>query len=343
MLKAHSAKMTIRKYLTSFLYGCGAFAALDKRRMYGNALVLMYHRIIDPNDPHGIYAQPGMYVTPNSFDRQISFLKSKFRILLLEELVDKIKRNEMVGGCCAITFDDGWLDNHTNAFPILKKYQAPATIFLATDFIGTNRLFWPEEICCYFQHNPAGRHAIDASPSQVLKFLREIEGFGSENRDFFLDSIIGVLKEYSPVERKTILKYFQRMYKFQDMPRQMLSWEEASEMSESGLIAFGAHTAGHEILDQLPISEAKDEIIRSKEDIECRLGVKVTTFAYPNGNYSDNIQKLLWECGFVGAVTTKRGFLTNDAPLMEIPRIGIHEDISDTIPKFWGRILLGNL
>jgi len=66
----------------------------------------------------------------------------------------------------------------------------------------------------------------------------------------------------------------------------------------------------------------------------------VTTFAYPNGNYDENVQHVLQECVFAGAVTTKKGFLGRDTPLMEIPRIGIHEDISNTIPMFRARILL---
>jgi len=335
-----SAKMIKRKYLSSFLSTCGLFAVLDRRRMTDNAFVLMYHRVLASNDLHKLYIQPGMYVTSSSFEKQICFLKSKYRILLLEELINKIRRKETVGGCCAITFDDGWLDNHTNAFPVLKKYQAPATIFLATDFIGTNRLFWPEEICCYLERSSLVRHASPSSLSTVLWFLREIEKYSSANRDLFLDKAIEVLKGLSPDERNTILEYFRGMGKSQDLPRQMLNWEEVDEMSNSGLLAFGAHTAGHEILDQLPISKARIEISKSKEEIEQRLGVKVSIFAYPNGNYNENVQKVLQECTFAGAVTTRKGLMNQETSLMEIPRIGIHEDISYTVPMFQGRILL---
>jgi peptidoglycan/xylan/chitin deacetylase (PgdA/CDA1 family) len=120
----------------------------------------------------------------------------------------------------------------------------------------------------------------------------------------------------------------------------MLSWDEAREMSLSGLVRFGSHTVNHEILDQVPLEKARDEITLSREEIEHRLGGTVRTFAYPNGNYSESIRDFLAENGFNAAVTTRKGFLTREMPLMEIPRIAIHEDVSNTIPMFRSRILL---
>lgn len=333
-------KIMIKKGLSAVLSSCGLFSILDYYLLEDKAFILMYHRVLCEDCSRDTYIQPGMFVTCKSFERQVSFLSERYQILLLEELIEKINRNEKIGGCCAITFDDGWMDNYTNAFPVLKKYQAPATIFLATAFIGTSRLFWPEEICWHLERqSPVGQATANCS-SPVLRFRREVENYPSDNRDFFLNKVIEVFKGYSPDDRNSVLEYFRGMGRFPYPLRQMLSWEEADEMSKSGLIAFGAHTAEHEILDQLPISKVKGEISRSKEDIEQKLGVSVTTFAYPNGNSNENIQEILQECKFVGAVTTRKGFLGRHTQLLEIPRIGIHEDICNTSAMFQARILL---
>lgn len=338
-----SAKAALKHYLLTTFDACGLFAVIDRCRRSDSAFVLMYHRVLEKNDFSEMSVQPGMYVSSGSFERQISFLKSKYRILPLEELIGKIQRKETVGGCCAITFDDGWQDNHANAFPVLKKHQAPATIFLATNFIGTNRLFWPEEIYSYLDRSlPYGR-SLTGSPSHVSRFLDEIAKYSSASREIYLDKVIETLKGYAPEERDKILQCFRGLCKSKSLPRQMLNWEEVDEMSNSGLVTFGAHTAGHEILDQIPTSKARSEISLSKKEIERKLGGKVSTFAYPNGNYNKKVQRLLQDCHFIGAVTTRRGFLTKDTPLMEIPRIGIHEDISNSIPSFWGRILFGEI
>jgi peptidoglycan/xylan/chitin deacetylase (PgdA/CDA1 family) len=334
------ATIVMKKALSPFLKACGLFSALEHYRLRNKAFVLMYHRVLTPDKKNALYVQPGMYVTDSSFERQISFLKKKYRIFSLEELIGKINRHENVGGCCAITFDDGWRDNYTNAFPVLKKFQAPATIFLATSYIGTNRLFWTDEICLMIEQFPMLRNEFkDVSPL-VLKFHHEIGSNPSGNRDIFLHTVLEVLKKYSTHERDEILAFYRRGGESPCLPREMLRWEEAAEMGKSGLVAFGAHTAEHEILDQVPIAKVRTEIMQSREIIGRRLGVNACTFAYPNGNYNQDIQKILLENQFVGAVTTRKGFLGHNTPLMEIPRIAIHEDISGTVPLFQGRILL---
>lgn len=93
------------------------------------ASILMYHSI---GDNKTFYT-----VKPETFARQLDYLKDKkIKAIKLSELAGKIRRKENIGGCVCLTFDDGYLDNFINAFPLLKKHNFPATIFLATDFIG---------------------------------------------------------------------------------------------------------------------------------------------------------------------------------------------------------------
>ena len=78
----------------------------------------------------------------------VAYLRKRFTIISLDELLDlwrtnRLKRDQSY---CVITFDDGWKDNYQFAFPVLMKHRIPATIFLATDFIGTARWFWPDQM-----------------------------------------------------------------------------------------------------------------------------------------------------------------------------------------------------
>ena len=335
-----TTNIIIKRTLCAFLSASGIFAALGRHRLQRRAFVLMYHRVVDPLDQQELHTQPGMYVTHSSFERQMLFLKKKYRILFLEELIDCIKRNENIGGCCAITFDDGWRDNYVHAFKILQKHHVPATVFLATAYVGTKRIFWPEELSHYIEEPLKGHNLLLNSSSPVFRFQREIEKHAGAEKAVFLNNAIEILKGYSPGERTTVLEYYRGMSTTRELPRQMLSWQEVEEMSMSGVVTFGAHTTEHEILDQLPLSKATRAISQSKDVIEHKTGSDVGMFAYPNGNYNEDILKTVRECGFIGAVTTKKGFLKQDTPLLEIPRIGIHEDISTTTPLFWGRILM---
>lgn len=96
--------------------------------------ILMYHRIGDPTTESGA----GLFVTPETFERQMEFLKAhSYQVWSLSRLIQAIKNSENIPmNVVVITFDDGYLDNFKNAFPILKKMDFPATIFMITDNIG---------------------------------------------------------------------------------------------------------------------------------------------------------------------------------------------------------------
>ncbi len=86
----------------------------------------------------------------------------------------------------------------------------------------------------------------------------------------------------------------------------LLNWDEASEMSHHG-IEFGSHTLTHPHLAKIDLKQAKREIFDSKAEIEHQLGVEVTTFAYPYGNYDKNVVDLIKQAGYGCAFTTRTG------------------------------------
>jgi len=335
-----TGKIIVKLMLSNLMSSMGIHSLLERLCFSDKAFILMYHRILTSGGKQPYFIQPGMFVTAATFEKQIDFLKDRFEVVFFEDLVKKMLNGEDIGGFCAITFDDGWRDNYTDAFPILEKYRVPATIFLASGFVGTDRMFWPEEICYYLDRKKINKSACSDAPRSFICFVEEISKCHRCKREMFFDRCIEILKGYSPNEREEILEYFRGILMVEPFPRQMLSWDEAQEMSASGLVRFGAHTVNHEILDQVPLQKAREEIFKSRAEIEHRLGCRVSTFAYPNGNHSESIRLVLAENGFSAAVTTRKGFLGSGMPVMEVPRIAIHEDVSNTIPMFRSRILL---
>lgn len=104
-----------------------------------NLKILAYHSVSSNR-------KDALAVTPQNFEKQMDYLHKKaFNIISLDKCVEFFKqgRNLLKKTVC-ITFDDGYKDNYENAFPILKKYKFPATIFLITDLIGTNKNLEPE-------------------------------------------------------------------------------------------------------------------------------------------------------------------------------------------------------
>ena len=266
-----------------------------------------------------------MYVRDDIFELQMQFLKEYFHVLSFSELLniwkervwDKEKRY------CVITFDDGWLDNYTNAYPILKKYNFPATIFLPTALIDTDKWFWPDKMS-YMMHHYFNNSASKQEDSISLNKI---------------DSAIQKYKESSDKEIEDIIEKMSRELNIKiPNERMLLNWKEIEEMSKHG-ISFGSHTCNHKILTKLSTTEIKKELKESLHTLEEKKINYVPAFCYPNGNYTHEISEQVKGAGYQAAVSTKFGYENGGSKdLFGLKRIGIHNDISSTMPLFAYRL-----
>lgn len=300
------------------------------------AFVLMYHRILDSPESEAVPVQPGMYVKPSTFRQHLAFLKSRFHVLHLSEVAARIRAGKSVGGCCAITFDDGWQDNYTLAYPLLKEFNLPATIFLATGFIGTERCFWPEEAGFYLQQPRVVKAGRDCSILRPFLDNLPVDTMGAQR----LEHAIAALKAMSTEEREVIIARMHDLSGKNPPVGLLMGWDAVKRMQEESLVVFGAHSHNHVILDQVPLVQAEQEILKSREILTNKLGAPPDLFAYPNGNYSKELQHKVKKHGFNVAVTTRKDWFNNSVSLLEIPRIGVHEDVSRTMPLFISRLFL---
>lgn len=103
----------------------------------GQVLILMYHRVLpDEADVSGL--EPGMFVRASTFERQVAWIKERWPVRTLGRAIAEPPAEE-APAVCVITFDDGWRDNLTVAWPILKRHDVPATIFVVSDWIAAGR------------------------------------------------------------------------------------------------------------------------------------------------------------------------------------------------------------
>jgi hypothetical protein len=142
---ARQAKSWVKSATANLLYWTGALSLLLRRRLKGGAIVLMYHRVLPAELASRSFSHPGIVVTPETFARHMDFLKRRFRPLSLDEFQQHMESGSpFPEGACLVTFDDGWVDNHDHALPILHEHGIPAVVFVATDYIDADRPFWQE-------------------------------------------------------------------------------------------------------------------------------------------------------------------------------------------------------
>jgi peptidoglycan/xylan/chitin deacetylase (PgdA/CDA1 family) len=297
--------------------------------------VLMYHRILPADDPRFAAEEPGMVVTPETFDMHLREAKKYFEILSLKEWVQlKQTTTQLPRKACVITFDDGWLDNFQFALPILKQHAVPATLFAVAEKIGTDFQFWPN-IILWLLFN--GR----------LSALQTHPLFGNSitnknpvlNREFAASCILK-LKQFSDKEIFTALEEVNQGNNIlSDMPRALMNWDELKFMQQSGLIDVGSHTCNHKRLtDRLTTAELQHEITSSKAILENQLNQKIDLFCFPNGDYNQAALALV-KSTYAAAVTTQKGIVSNNNfSLHELKRIGLHEQVSRTPRDFGARL-----
>ncbi len=333
--------LTGKKIIAATLYYSGVLKSIQLMNNY-SGIILAYHRVL-PKDSNDIaFIQPGMYVTLETFKKHMAFISKRYQVINLHDIAGLYTTKR----ACIVTFDDGWADNYTHAFPVLKKYAIPATIFLATNMVGTNQWPWPDRISYYIQTTSLDKF-VDVMEAGLDEHGRErfkIDNF-SRNKKNIVDDILGYMKKLDHRKLITLMTHFDHEFYKQmeslNEKRQWLTWEEVVEMSHHG-IAFGAHTHNHVILTSVSLNDAREEIVTSRDILSRKLGSNIRSFNYPNGDYNKALVNVLKDEGFTYAVTTRTGYIKESDDLLTLRRIMLHEDMTKTIPmlacKLTGRI-----
>lgn len=213
-------------------------------------VILMYHSI----------GQGNLFfnVQPEYFIKQMAYLKNRqFKVISLKDLIERLIREQPIPKkTVVLTFDDGYQDNYSNVWPVLKEHNFPATIFLIPGLVG---------------QQPGD------SPKIILK---------------------------------------------------MLDWPEIQEMHQSGLVDFEPHTFTHQRLTRIDLAEAEKEIRQSKKIIEERLHKTCEFFAYPAGQFNQEIIDLLRRLGFKAGLTTEPGLISRKTDLFRLPRQSVNSRTS---------------
>ncbi|MBI5047356.1 MAG: polysaccharide deacetylase family protein [Deltaproteobacteria bacterium] len=247
--------------------------------------VFMYHHV-------SLHKGDMVMVTPDVFEAQMRFLKEAgCRTLSADELVEFAGGNLVIKEkTIAITFDDGYLDNYVYAFPVLKKYNIKATIFIVTD--------WVEE---------ASKEVRSQKPA--LECIYRGSGVRS-------DKIIIP----SHKEGKELLAKGQTH-------KVIMNWDMIREMQDNGFVEFYSHTMSHRKCAELSDEELLKELADSKRIIEGRLNKPCHYLCWPKGSYNENSIKMAKEVGYKALFTTKRGVVKKDSDIFSIERIAVKDNV----------------
>lgn len=301
-------------------------------------LVLMYHRVLPLDHADRQTEQPGMYVSPETLAMHLQVLREcGFVFVHLDEWLESESQGRPVPAqSCAITFDDGWRDNYQYAFPILQAARVPATIYLVADLIGSRYSFWPSRLARLLAQNSAA--TLLRMPGWLVETIHRTVPEASRKKigAADIDAVITACKTRTDAEMLAVVDAIDG--NVTSPGRDLMSWAEIEELQASGLVRFGSHTRRHTRLSgDLAADDLEDEVLGSRSDLEERLGTRPRTFCYPNGD-APAAAVALARTGYLGAVTTEKGWHRPGHDRHLIHRIGVHEDVSNRPAAFIARI-----
>ncbi|RDH83780.1 MAG: hypothetical protein DIZ80_06480 [endosymbiont of Galathealinum brachiosum] len=268
--------------------------------LFKSIKILAYHRIYNLDNEEKFPFDPEL-ISANKFDfeEQMNYVKSHYNPISLKNLIDSLSNDySLPRNPVVITFDDGHFDNYSNAYPILKKLKIPATIFLSTEYISNNKVFWFDWVA----------YNIYKTDHKNITFSIDNTSFDIGEEIFSkrqtTENILGYLKNLDNKSRINCLNEMKNILDvkiFDDDKNKSssLNWVQVLEMSNND-IEFGSHTVSHPILSKLTAKELTHEIQHSKHEIEAHINRQIDTIAYPVGGTNEFNENVIEECKIAG-------------------------------------------
>jgi glycosyltransferase involved in cell wall biosynthesis/peptidoglycan/xylan/chitin deacetylase (PgdA/CDA1 family) len=273
--------------------------------------VLTYHRIGDPDR-----APPGMVsATPRTFERQMRWLAASGRaVCLAAVLAARAGEEPLPAGAVLVTFDDAYADFGERAWPVLRRYGIPATLFVPTAFPGDPRAaFWWDRLYAALQAGngwlatPVGRLRLGgpAARRRAYRLLRaHVKARPHEEGMELVEELVRRLGAPAPETR-------------------VLSWPELRTLAAEG-VTLAPHTRTHARLDRLSAERLAGEVEGAVADLEAETGAAAPAFAYPDGGVSPAALEAVRAAGMEVAFTTAGGVAQpGDDAWLALPRLNV--------------------
>jgi peptidoglycan/xylan/chitin deacetylase (PgdA/CDA1 family) len=321
-----------------------------KYRFASRALILMYHRVTElANDPYLLA------VSPKHFAEQMEVIRGRYMPIRLQELVETLQDGKVPNRAVVVTFDDGYADNLHQAKPLLEHYEIPATVFVTTGHIDSQREFWWDELDRILLQPGTlpGRLCLSFNGSAYEWDLGEVTRYTAE--EYRRYRTWHIERQDDPSQRQRLFRMLyarlstlpggERLKILNDLlawsgakpiarpSHQTLTTDEVILLDQGDLLEVGAHTMTHPFLAGLSPAEQRNEIQQSKEGLEAILMHLVLSFAYPHGSSTPHSAVILQEKGFICACSSHHA-VVQGFDCFQLPRVVVRDWDGQTFARW---------
>lgn len=272
------------------------------------------------------------HINVKDFYDQMIIIKKKCNILDINSIYHHLSNNiSFKKNSVAVSFDDGFENNFSQALPILKKLKIPAIFYICPESIEKKVLFWVDKIEASIINTKKKSISLSSikktyslrSNNEKKRAILKIKNLCKNFPVYKKDNII------SDLIKKTKVKI---SVKFSDNYK-IAKWSQIISASKNNLFEIGGHSLEHNIFTKLPENKLKNEISKCKNLIEKKIGKKVRHFSYPEGKYNSNTIKILKELNVLTCPIASGQKNTKKTDVYKIKRIMVGFN-NKKFPKF---------
>jgi peptidoglycan/xylan/chitin deacetylase (PgdA/CDA1 family) len=295
--------VTGKRGLVADIFGSvGATSALGALRLKfsGGVTILAYHRVLDvPSEDEFPFDIELVSASVSQFTQQMEYIRAHYQPITFAKLLQYLDRGENPPrGAAIVTFDDGFADNYYNAFPVLKRLDMPATIFLSTGYIDSQETFWYEKLSYAAMTT---RAKVVVTP--MLGTLN-IACDAASRRELIARMVLKLKLVPDDVRLESLEDLYVKLLPGHQWPYDArtgpLTWAQVREMSANN-IEFGSHSVSHPVLSRVPLDKLAFEVEHSKNRIESEVQKLIQVIAYPVGGveaFDDNVRAAVKKAGY---------------------------------------------
>ncbi|MDG4553803.1 MAG: polysaccharide deacetylase family protein [Candidatus Competibacter sp.] len=283
-----------------------------------SGIVLMYHEIL----PDEVKIPAWTVVKETDFRWQMCYLQAHFDVVSMDEALKRVYgMHDFNKPFAVITFDDGYKGNLDIVLPIMESMGLPFILYVATQAIIENNLYWYDQIISLLNYHKNIR--ITLTTDNRIEYFNIPYNVGEKRRWQATQRLLTRLKQMFPDDRDRAVNLIVNEIDEDSKLLKMLTLEDLVYMAKSDCVTIGSHTHGHELLDQLAPQNIQQTLQTASLHISRIIGYSPKHFAYPNGNFNECVIDEIQQAGLETAVTTVPGMWSEKNFRFKIPRIGI--------------------
>lgn len=306
------------------------------RRFTAGAVVLLYHRVADLDHDPQLLA-----VSSRRFDEHMRLLARHFEPVSLSQLVSRLHGGGISKRTVVVTFDDGYEDNLQIAKPILQKHGIPATVFVTSGAVDSDREFYWDKLDDILLSDRSVPETLNLQiGDQDLRWRFSPDEASGDRRSW------NVLASGEPTSRQAAymalcdllrpLPYTEQRHLVQQLSdwagidltaratHRAMTTHQLQQLTKDDSVEVGAHTIDHPVLATLSPEQQQHQIVESKSKLESILGQAVQSFSYPYGTrhtYSPQTIEAVANAGFVSACSNFSGLARRGTDPYQLPRV----------------------